>query len=236
MPVTEPEVRIASIGTALSPWSSGPVRVTGADEDAVTLAVTAGLAALGAATGDATVERVVFVTPDPPLFEGGNGPVLLAGLGLSSGVEVVERLGAAPATLDALASALPATLVIGADPEHGAGAAAALVNRGPGATLGVRARVNRSLPIRARGRDGVEHDDGDPRLEREREREHRFALAGVDADDPLVVGVDPKDARALGGRSDLTMPTKGASARDLRSRDPGREQWWAASSVSTRHG
>jgi len=40
-----------------------------------------------------------------PLLEGGNAAVLLGGLGLDPGTEVTERLGGAPAALDALTSA-----------------------------------------------------------------------------------------------------------------------------------
>jgi uncharacterized protein len=213
--MSEPEVSIAGMGTTLPPWSSGSsgsMRAAGADEDAVTLAVAAGLGALECAGEAPPVECVVLVTPDPPLLEGGNGPALLAGLGLSAGVEVVERIGGAPATLDALTSAAPGTLVIGADAGTAAGAVAAMVGRGPGVTVRLRTRVNRSLPVRARDRDGIEHDDGDPRLERERGARASLAAAGIDGDSPVIVGVDPKDVRALRGRPDVVVPTRGASA------------------------
>ncbi len=51
---------IAAIGTYLSPWGSSAARVLGRDEDALTMAVQAGQAALGA--GGAGVDHVVFVT------------------------------------------------------------------------------------------------------------------------------------------------------------------------------
>ena len=71
---------IAAIGTYLPPWGSAAARVAGRDEDALTMAVQAGRAALGA--GGAGVDHVVFVTRDLPLLDGGNGAALVAGLGL----------------------------------------------------------------------------------------------------------------------------------------------------------
>jgi len=90
---------IASIGTYLPCWGAPLHRVAGDDEDAITLAVEAGRAALIAS---GAVERVVLVTRDMPLMESSNAAVLLAGLGLDPELEVDERLGGAPATLDAL--------------------------------------------------------------------------------------------------------------------------------------
>ena len=113
---------IASIGTYLPCWGSPGARVPGDDEDAITLAVEAGRAAV-AETG--SVQYVVLVSRDLPLLESSNAAVLLAGLGLDPEIEVTERLGGAPATLDALGSARPRTLVIGVDLTP-AGAAAAL--------------------------------------------------------------------------------------------------------------
>ena len=113
---------VASIGTYLPCWGTPNHRVAGDDEDAITLAVEAGRAALA---GSAAVERVVLVSRDLPLLESSNAAVLLAGLGLDPELEVDERLGGAPATLDALSSARPRTLVIGVDLDP-AGAAAVL--------------------------------------------------------------------------------------------------------------
>ena len=48
------------------------------------------------------MQRVVLVSRELPLLEGGNAAVLLAGLGLDPEIEVSERLGGAPAALDAL--------------------------------------------------------------------------------------------------------------------------------------
>ena len=70
---------IASIGTYLPCWGSSDSRVPGDDEDAVTLAVEAGRAALEAGGSS---EYVVVVSRDLPLMESSNAAVLLAGLGL----------------------------------------------------------------------------------------------------------------------------------------------------------
>ncbi|HEY6649222.1 MAG TPA: DNA-binding protein, partial [Mycobacterium sp.] len=70
---------VASIGTYLPCWGASQHRVAGDDEDAITLAVEAGRAALIAS---GAVERVVLVSRDLPLLESSNAAVLLAGLGL----------------------------------------------------------------------------------------------------------------------------------------------------------
>ena len=98
---------VASIGTYLPCWGTPNHRVPGDDEDAITLAVEAGRAALA---GSAAVERVVLVSRDLPLLESSNAAVLLAGLSLDPELEVDERLGGAPAAVDALSSARPRTL------------------------------------------------------------------------------------------------------------------------------
>ena len=157
---------IAAIGTYLPPWGSAAARVPGRDEDALTMAVQAGRAALGAHA--AGVDHVVFVTRDLPLLDGGNGAALVAGLGLPATTTVVEQIGGGPAVLDALLAAAPDTVVIGADTGTGSGAAAAVVTDGDGLALAPVARVLRSLPVRARGSDGEVHDYDDPRLVRER--------------------------------------------------------------------
>ena len=84
---------IASIGTYLPCWGASQHRVAGDDEDAITLAVEAGRAALIAS---GAVERVVLVSRDMPLLESSNAAVLLAGLGLDPELEVDERLGRVP--------------------------------------------------------------------------------------------------------------------------------------------
>ncbi|WP_137872066.1 OB-fold domain-containing protein [Rhodococcus sp. Q] len=197
---------IASIGTYLPCWGTPEVRVPGDDEDAITLAVEAGRAAL---RGGAPVSFVVLVSRDLPLLESSNAAVLLAGLGLDPELEVTERLGGAPATLDTLSSARPRTLVIGVDTAPAGAAAVVTADRG----MQVRAagRVSRSLPVRTRGIAGDVRDYGDPRLLQE-----RGFLASLKAswmDTPVAVaGVSHEQASALCAGSPEPLPTTGASA------------------------
>src|ERR1700694_2639750 len=97
---------LASLGTYLPCWGAPQHRVAGDDEDAITLAVEAGRAAL---IPSGAVERVVLVSRHLPLVKSSNPAVLLSGLGLDPELEVAERLGGAPATLDAVSSARPRT-------------------------------------------------------------------------------------------------------------------------------
>ena len=83
--------QVLSIGTYLPPWTVRDRRVKGPDEDALTMAVAAGRAA----DPDATAQRVVLVSRDFPLLEGGNGAVLLAALSLPADTPVAEVLGGA---------------------------------------------------------------------------------------------------------------------------------------------
>jgi uncharacterized OB-fold protein len=155
--------QVFSIGTYLPPWTVRDTRVKGPDEDALTMAVAAGRAA----DPDATARRVVLVSRDFPLLEGGNGAVLLAALSLPADTPVAEVLGGAPAVLDQISSAGEATLVIAADDNDlAAGAGAVLTGEG-GATVTPLARQTRSLPLTARGEDGARHAYVDPRLQRE---------------------------------------------------------------------
>src|SRR6201996_8700477 len=110
---------IVAMGTYLPPWGSSDRRVKGPDEDALTMAVAAGRAA----DPGATAQRVVLVSRDFPLLEGGNGAVLLAALSLPADVPVSEVLGGAPAVLDQIGSAGDGTLVIAADDSASAAAA-----------------------------------------------------------------------------------------------------------------
>src|ERR1700722_9728915 len=105
---------VAAIATYLPCWGTSRGRVAGGDEDAVTLAVEAGRAAIDAGGGSdgaddglagdeagggadaGGVRRVVLVSRELPLLEGGNAAVLLAGLGLDPEIEVSERLPPAP--------------------------------------------------------------------------------------------------------------------------------------------
>jgi uncharacterized protein len=215
---------VSAIATYLPCWGSARGRVAGGDEDAVTLAVEAGRAAIEAADGGDSadaggggagggVQRVVLVSRELPLLEGGNAAVLLAGLGLDPEIEVSERLGGAPAALDALSSARPRTLVIAADVQPFAGAAAALV-AGSGLPVTPVARLARSLPVRTRSAAGEVHDYGDPRLLRERGvLASVAALAAEGADKPLALaGVDARQAAAVCAGQPAALPTTGASS------------------------
>jgi uncharacterized OB-fold protein len=197
---------VASIGTYLPCWGAPQHRVAGDDEDAITLAVEAGRAALFAS---GAVERVVLVSRDMPLLESSNAAILLAGLGLDPELEVDERLGGAPATLDAVSSARPRTLIIGTDLDPAGAAAILTAERG----LQVRtaARVARSLPVRTRNATGDVHDYGDPRLLHERGLVASLAAAWLDTP-AAVAGVEHDRAAELCVGSPPALPTTGASA------------------------
>jgi uncharacterized OB-fold protein len=183
--------RIVSIGTYLPPWTVRDRRVKGPDEDALTMAVAAGRAA----DPGATAQRVVLVSRDFPLLEGGNGAVLLAGLSLSADVAVSEVLGGAPAVLDQLLGATDGTLVLAADDSATAAAAGAVLLGATGPTLAPVARQTRSLPTTARGEDGTRHNYGDPRLLREVGVKSTVARLGLTNSQSLaaVVGVKAKE-------------------------------------------
>ena len=197
---------ITAIGTYLPCWGCDVRRNAGDDEDAITLAVEAGRAAL---RGGAAVENVVLVSRDLPLTESPNAAVLLAGLGLDPELEVTERLGGAPATLDALSSARPRTMIIGVDLESAG--AAAIVTSDRGLHVRTAARVARSLPVRTRNDVGVVHDYGDPRLLHERGLVASLEAAWLDT--PVAVaGVPHKQAFNVCLGTPPPLPTTGASA------------------------
>jgi uncharacterized OB-fold protein len=191
--------QVASIGTYLPPWSVRDRRVKGPDEDALTMAVAAGRAA----DPGATAQRVVLVSRDFPLLEGGNGAVLLAALSLPADVAVSEVLGGAPAVLDQLLSALEGTLVLAADDSASTAAAAAVLTGPSGTRLEPAARQTRSLPTVTRGEDGVRRDYGDPRLQREVGVKSTVARLGLTSARTVaaVVGVKAKE---LGADLDVT--------------------------------
>jgi uncharacterized OB-fold protein len=179
----------------------------GDDEDVITLAVEAGRAALLAS---GAVERVVLVSRNMPMLESSSAAVLLAGLGLDPELEVDERLGGAPATVDALSSARPRTLIIGSDLEP-AGAAAVLTAE-RGLQFRTAARIARSLPVRTRNATGDVHDYGDPRLLHERGLVASLEAAWLDT--PVAVaGVDHPRAVELSIGDPPELPTTGASSR-----------------------
>ena len=201
-------VVIAAIGTYLPVWGTDKVRVAGSDEDVVTMAVAAGLAALDGAP----VDRVVLVSSDLPLLEGGNGAALLGGLGLPAVTEVREQLGGAPAVLAAVAEAGDqSVLVIGSD-LRGAPGAAAVRCGAAGAELTVTGRVTRSMPLTTRDDSGHTTDYADPRLGRERGLLVSLAEAGVEGKVDAVAGIVGKDAVALCEGVPPVLPTRGASS------------------------
>jgi uncharacterized OB-fold protein len=185
---------VSSIGTYLPPWTAGKNRVRGPDEDALTMAVAAGRAA----DPSASAQRVILVSRDFPLLEGGNGAVLLAGLSLPADIAVTEVLGGAPAVLDQILGAADGTLILAADDNGVAvGAGAVLIGDG-GTTLVPVARQTRSLPTTVRGEDGVRRNYGDPRLQREVGVKSTIAKLGLTNSQTVaaVVGVKAKE---LGG-------------------------------------
>lgn len=186
--------QIAAIGTYLPPWTVRDRRVKGPDEDALTMAVAAGRAA----DPDATAQRVVLVSRDFPLLEGGNGAVLLAALSLRADVAVSEVLGGAPAVLDQLLSATDGTLVLAADDSATVAAAGAVLIGASGPGLTPVGRQTRSLPTTVRGEDGARHHYGDPRLQREIGVKATVAKLGLTNPQTVaaVVGVKAKE---LGG-------------------------------------
>lgn len=205
---------VTSIGTYLPCWGSEKARTAGDDEDAVTLAVAAGLAALarvdqGAVAG--AVQRVVLVSRDLPLLEGGNSAPVLAGLGLSDHTPVSEVIGGAPVALDAVASAAPGTLVIGSDVHRGgAGAAAALIGD-HGAMLSPVDGITRSLPVNTRDSSGNTTDYADPRLLRVRGVGE--SLDRLDQAQPVVAvaGLVGRDAASIAKQAPA-LATNGASS------------------------
>jgi uncharacterized OB-fold protein len=205
---------IAAVGTYLPPWTDGAARVAGPDEDAVTCGVAAGRAALTGA-GTAAVQRVIFVTRDIPLLEGGNGAALLAGLGLEPQLTIIEQVGGGAAALGAVADSAPGTLVVAADcpPGGPAGAAAVLTGvHGLGPELSQAGQVTRSLPVRARGGDGVVHDYDDPRLLRDRGAAVAIGQLRLTAKPDVIAGLPARQAAALCAGQPPSLPTSGASA------------------------
>lgn len=200
---------VSAVGTYLPPWGSVGARIPGPDEDAVTMAVAAGLSALHGLDFD-VVSRVVLVTRDLPLLDGGNGAVLLAGIGLSADTAVVEQVGGAADALADVADAAMGTLVVAADLAP-AGAAAVLLGA-DGADIDAVGRVARSLPVRTRGRDGVTRDYDDPRLMRERGTALGIERLGLSGKPDIVAGLPAKLAKPLCAGAPHELPTVGASS------------------------
>jgi uncharacterized OB-fold protein len=202
---------LGQVGTYLPPWADKSGRVAGPDEDVLTMAVAAGVAALAERSDEVhRVHRVVLVSRDLPLLEGGNGGPLLAGLGLPDGTAVVEQVGGAAAALDAVGTASPGTLVIGADLAP-AGAAAALISDS-GAEFSDGSRVTGSLPVHSRGADGVRRNYDDPRLEWERGNRPAVDRLGLIHKPVVAAGVAARYAKALCMGPPPALPTAGASS------------------------
>lgn len=200
---------VNSIGTYLPPWTADKSRVKGPDEDALTMAVAAGRAA----DPSASAQRVVFVSRDFPLLEGGNGAVLLAGLSLPSDVAVSEVLGGAPAVLDQILGAGDGTLVLAADDNLVTAGAGAVLIGATGATLSPVARQTRSLPTTVRGEDGTRRNYGDPRLQREIGVKATMAKLGLTSSQTVaaVVGVTAKELGDVTTAGAIENPTSSAS-------------------------
>lgn len=201
-----------AIGTYLPPWQKDGRRVKGPDEDALTMAVAAGRAT----DPGASAQRVIMVSRNFPLLEGGNAGVLLAGLSLRADVPVAEILGGAPAVIDQILAAGDGALVIASDDSDTAvGAAAVLIGSTGGATLSPAARQSRSLPMRTRHQDGSRQSYVDPRLEREVGVKSTLKRLGL-TDTPTVAAVAGVASSQLGKCFDTTValedPRASASA------------------------
>jgi uncharacterized OB-fold protein len=201
---------ITAIGTYLPCWGNAKARQKGDDEDAVTLAVAAGLGALRG-VDPTMVSQVVVVSRDLPLLEGGNSAAVLAGLGLSAHTRVSEVVGGAPAVLDAITAATAGTLVIGADASGAAGASAAFC--GPtGPALTAVDRITRSMPVTTRDGEGHRSDYSDPRLLRV--RGVGVSMDQIDRSAPImaVAGLAARDAASIAEGTTPALPTTGASS------------------------
>jgi uncharacterized OB-fold protein len=202
--------RLTALATHLPLWGGKRGRVAGPDEDALTLAIAAGRAAMGAAPGT-TVHSVVLVTRDVPVLQGGIEAVLLAGLGLPDSALCSIVLGGAPAALDAVAAADDGVLVLAADVEPSAASAAALL--GPeGSEVTALRRAERSLPVRVRDARGGVAEYDDPRLQRVRGTAASLARLELQDKPVAVAGVAAKEAAGLAQGSAAPLPTEGAAA------------------------
>lgn len=209
---------LRAAATYLPRWGNETGRIAGADEDALTLAVAAGRALLDGLEPDTAsaaleVARVVIVTRDLPLMEGGNGAALLAGLNLPASTPVTEQVGGAPEVLDAVASSHPHTLVLAADLEPaGAGAVLTGSEGGGPVLLSLVGGVTRSLPLTSRGRDGVRWDYDDARLLLERGTKAALAHLALDRAPAVIAGLAAKPTRLLSDGQSPILPTRGASS------------------------
>lgn len=199
--------QIEAVSTYLPTWGTETGRLLSPDEDAITMAVASGRAAIA----DKEVAAVVLVTRDFPVIEGGSELVLLAGLDLPADTRCQIVLGGGPQLLDALAAAAVGTVVIGAETGTTPGAAAALISTSGAAVTTVR-RAGRSIPVRVRNAAGEVAEYDDPRLLRDRGVAVAMADLGLDDAPIAVTGLSPRDAAVYLSRKSAPLPTSGASA------------------------
>lgn len=199
--------QIEAVATYLPVWGSETRRELSPDEDAVTMAVAAGRAAIA----DAQPRAVVLVTRDVPIIEGGSELVLLAGLDLPADTRCQIVLGGGPQLLDALGVAEPGTLVIGADTGTPPGSAAALIGSSE-AIVTPAGRAGRSLPVRVRDTEGGVSSYDDPRLLRDRGVAIAMAGLALDQTPIAITGLSAKDAASYLAAKPEPLPTIGASA------------------------
>ena len=205
---------IVAVGTYLPPWEKAGRRVKGFDEDALTMAVAAGRAA----DPEATAQRVVLVSRDFPLLEGGNSAVLLAALSLDAGIPVSEVLGGGPAALDQVLGSPRGTLVIGSDDNDAAVGAVAVLTGESDTTVAGFGRRNGSLPLQSRDGDGVRSSYADPRLQREVGVKGSLESLDIPADSRVaaVAGVSVRTLDAGLDAAGAVEQTAGITAAALR--------------------
>lgn len=202
---------VQRIATYRPVWTAGTERVPGSDEDGLTMAVAAGLRVLQGAPR-VQPRRAIFITRSPDLLEGPTEAVLRAALRLPGTIPVEVHLGGGPAALDVLAAVPSGTLVLAADPEPPAAAAAAWVDEG-GAVVTMTGRSDNALPGRVRPAGGPVLVYDDARLLRERGWRPAVGAVLDDADPDVIVGLPAKSAVALGADPGMgTVPAVGASA------------------------
>jgi uncharacterized OB-fold protein len=112
--------------------------------------------------------------------------------------------------LDAIGAARPGTLVLAAEVAGPAGAGAVVMGSGDG--IAPVARVQRSLPLRLRGNDGVVYEDHDPRLQRDRGVRAAFDRAELPGKPVAVAGLAGREAAEFCEGPPVALPTLGASS------------------------
>ncbi|WP_207082280.1 OB-fold domain-containing protein [Nocardioides sp. S5] len=195
-------MEISALATYRPVWADKRGRrMAGNDEDSATLAISSGRL-LGSHL--ASVDRVVLVGRRPDALLGTTPEVVLEGLGLDPGTPLVERLGGAPETLDALLSSAPGTLVIAIDQKTPTASAAALVGPGP-VSIERCGQVRHSVPVRTvplPGAADLLYDD--PRLLRERgwKRVIQGLADDLEPESLAVAGVPEQEVRRLAPKAE----------------------------------